>query len=174
MNAQHCSMILAIILSLMSATSGGCASGELKCACAALGGSWAAQRPAALVTPVCRLSIEDQGDRHSGSHHLQHAATLRHAHCTRCAIAPAAAPFSNTPRRTQPPNRLAATPAPLPRPLVSTARPPGVKRLVDLYLPPSFGCKGSAPPPLWIHLHGLHSKSWYPDGYEGEGPSCAF
>ena len=45
----------------------------------------------------------------------------------------------------------------------------GARRAVDVYLPRSFGAKGRSAPPLWIHLHGLHSKQWFPNGYEGGG-----
>ncbi|KAI8464036.1 MAG: CASP C terminal-domain-containing protein [Monoraphidium minutum] len=45
----------------------------------------------------------------------------------------------------------------------------GLKRTVDLFLPPSFGAAGAPPPPLWLHLHGLHAARWYPDGLPGAG-----
>jgi hypothetical protein len=46
-----------------------------------------------------------------------------------------------------------------------TRRPrAGLRRRLDVFLPPGYGAP-AARPPLWISLHGLHSRVWFPNGY---------
>jgi hypothetical protein len=58
-----------------------------------------------------------------------------------------------------PPPRAAAAAAAAP-----DRDPAGLKRRLDVFLPPAFGAPALLPP-LWISLHGLHSLSWFPEGY---------